>query len=674
MKLTRMRIVRIAVSILIIFFVGELAANNAFGAIENYYEDILYQRGYAVPDDIKIIGIDQATLEELGPFSNWKRSTFADLINILYSAENPPTVVGLDVIFVGRTSDEEDDALVRAVDGRSVVIASKLNITTRSDYITHSYDYYVASEEASFEKLRNVSGRGFTNAIIDKDGYLRKAYISLTSDGITYDSFAARILQSSGTPTATIPSVIEFEYTGNPGDFEVVSMSDVLSGAVPAEHFSDSIVLIGAYEDGMMDSYSVPISHGNPMFGVEVTANTINAVRSDRILSEIPIWFKALLFIGFLGLFTFLAYHKSIGKSGLYLGIFLGLYAAFGFAMYHLFYVKSTLLYIPLGLVLLFLAAMIIRYVESMMRQAEEMKQTLFSMADSMAEAIEGRTPYNANHTKNVAKRSVEMLRYINKKHKEGKCAYHFSANDIDQMYLAAMLHDIGKMDVPLEIMDKPTKLGNKEERLKMRLEIIRLHIENDLLSGKIKNSEAEKKLKLIDAFLEKLELYNCGKPLTDEEKKAIEKFSRMTYVCSEDDVLSYLTDEEFEDLSIRAGTLSDSERTVMQSHVVYTNKILSHVHFGESFDKVTAMASNHHELMNGKGYPNGIGAEQLDVMTRILTIMDIYDSLIADDRPYKKPKSPEEAFRILDEEAEAGKLDKELVEIAKEMYLKEEG
>jgi HD-GYP domain-containing protein (c-di-GMP phosphodiesterase class II) len=302
------------------------------------------------------------------------------------------------------------------------------------------------------------------------------------------------------------------------------------------------------------------------------------------------------------------------------------------------------------------------------------MKQTLFSMADSIAEAIEGRTPYNANHTKNVAKRSVEMLRYINKKHKEGKCAYHFSANDIDQMYLAAMLHDIGKMDVPLEIMDKPTKLGNKEERLKMRLEIIRLHIENDLLSGKIKNSEAEKKLKLIDAFLEKLELYNCGKPLTDEEKKAIEKFSRMTYVCSEDDVLSYLTDEEFEDLSIRAGTLSDSERTVMQSHVVYTNKILSHVHFGESFDKVTAMASNHHELMNGKGYPNGIGAEQLDIMTRILTIMDIYDSLIADDRPYKKPKSPEEAFRILDEEAEAGKLDKELVEIAKEMYLKEEG
>lgn len=108
-----------------------------------------------------------------------------------------------------------------------------------------------------------------------------------------------------------------------------------------------------------------------------------------------------------------------------------------------------------------------------------------------------------------------------------------------------------------------------------------------------------------------------------------------------------------------------------MQSHVVYTNKILSHVHFGESFNKVNEMASNHHELLNGKGYPNGIGEKELDVMTRILTIMDIYDSLIADDRPYKKPKTVKVAFEILNEEAAAGKVDKDLLEIAKEIYLK---
>ena len=51
---------------------------------------------------------------------------------------------------------------------------------------------------------------------------------------------------------------------------------------------------------------------------------------------------------------------------------------------------------------------------------------------------------------------------------------------------------------------------------------------------------------------------------------------------------------------------------------------------------------------------------------------MDIYDSLIADDRPYKKPKSVKDAFAILDEEAEFGKIDKDILGFAKELYLKE--
>jgi len=110
-----------------------------------------------------------------------------------------------------------------------------------------------------------------------------------------------------------------------------------------------------------------------------------------------------------------------------------------------------------------------------------------------------------------------------------------------------------------------------------------------------------------------------------------------------------------------------------MQSHVVYTDRILSHIQFGEHFKDVHAMAVNHHELLNGKGYPKGIGEEEIDTMTRILTIMDIYDSLIADDRPYKKPKTVKAAFEILDEEAELGKVDKELLAYAKELYLKNE-
>lgn len=141
-----------------------------------------------------------------------------------------------------------------------------------------------------------------------------------------------------------------------------------------------------------------------------------------------------------------------------------------------------------------------------------------------MAEAIEGRTPYNANHTKNVAKRCIEMLDHINRLYREKKTNLHFSKKDKNQLYLAAMLHDIGKMDVPLEVMDKPTKLGHHEAPLRSRLEIIKLHITNDALTGVVPKDEADAQIKQIQAFLDKLELYNCGRRLEDEDLAAIDK------------------------------------------------------------------------------------------------------------------------------------------------------
>ena len=165
------------------------------------------------------------------------------------------------------------------------------------------------------------------------------------------------------------------------------------------------------------------------------------------------------------------------------------------------------------------------------------------------------------------------------------------------------------------------------------------------------------------------MDVNNYGKPLSDEERAAIDEMASFVYTDEQGEEHNYLTEEELDDLHIKAGTLSDRERVTMQSHVVHTDKILSHVHFNEEFNRVRQIASNHHELLNGKGYPSGLAADELDAMTRILTIMDIFDSLIADDRPYKKPKSVKAAFEILDEEAEAGKVDKELLDIARELY-----
>jgi 3',5'-cyclic-nucleotide phosphodiesterase len=71
-----------------------------------------------------------------------------------------------------------------------------------------------------------------------------------------------------------------------------------------------------------------------------------------------------------------------------------------------------------------------------------------------------------------------------------------------------------------------------------------------------------------------------------------------------------------------------------------------------------------HHEKLDGSGYPNGKQAKEILFQSRILTICDIYDALTAADRPYKKAFSMEKAIEILRKEAKAGKLDEKLVEL----------
>ena len=65
---------------------------------------------------------------------------------------------------------------------------------------------------------------------------------------------------------------------------------------------------------------------------------------------------------------------------------------------------------------------------------------------------------------------------------------------------------------------------------------------------------------------------------------------------------------------------------------------------------------------MDGSGYPEGRKGDEIPWDTRLLTMLDVYDSLTADDRPYKPAMSPEKAFQILESMCEEGKLDEEIL------------
>ncbi len=89
---------------------------------------------------------------------------------------------------------------------------------------------------------------------------------------------------------------------------------------------------------------------------------------------------------------------------------------------------------------------------------------------------------------------------------------------------------------------------------------------------------------------------------------------------------------------------LNREEFTVIQSHPFYTRKILELIN---GFEDITEWASNHHEKLNGTGYPFGRGQDSLDFNSRILACVDIYQAL-TEDRPYRKGMDHDEAMKIM--------------------------
>ncbi|HEX9185989.1 MAG TPA: HD domain-containing phosphohydrolase, partial [Vicinamibacteria bacterium] len=125
------------------------------------------------------------------------------------------------------------------------------------------------------------------------------------------------------------------------------------------------------------------------------------------------------------------------------------------------------------------------------------------------------------------------------------------------------------------------------------------------------------------------------------------------------------LTAEEIDALSIRKGSLSTVERKAIEGHVQKTYEFLEKMPWTSELRRIPEIAWAHHEKLDGSGYPRGLrGRDGIPVESRMMTIADIYDALVAWDRPYKKSVSVERALGILDEEARAGKLDAELLKV----------
>lgn len=295
-------------------------------------------------------------------------------------------------------------------------------------------------------------------------------------------------------------------------------------------------------------------------------------------------------------------------------------------------------------------------------RYIQEIQDLFQSLVRVMSSAVDERTPYNGNHTRHMAACGGAFIDYLNSLQDPPP----FPPKRKEELLMSVWFHDVGKLVTPLEVMNKMARLLPEQlTAFTHRMEVIRLRAEIDCLSGRITPDEKDRLVSQTYLAAELVERVNSAGFLPDDKLDAVAQLHNQSYSGPDGQVLPFLTDDEFHMLSIRKGTLSDDERKIMEEHVVITDRLLSQIHFSSELSHVRQWAGSHHELLNGSGYPNHLHDVQIPVEVRIITILDIFDALVADDRPYKPGMPVEKALSILQAMAEKeGKLDPTLTKL----------
>lgn len=290
---------------------------------------------------------------------------------------------------------------------------------------------------------------------------------------------------------------------------------------------------------------------------------------------------------------------------------------------------------------------------------ATQITALMNSFVEVMVTAIEEKSAYNANHTRNMVRYATRYLEWLSS---HGELTGKTSENT-EPLIMSVWLHDIGKLLIPPEVMDKPSRLGPSLITIRHKIEIARLMLKNRMLSGEDTAEHVEAELKKLDESEKLIESSNLLPVLDEERIENLKALADINLLTSDGNTCPLLDPAELEQITVARGTLTSEERSIMQSHVSYTGKLLSKMEFVGEYKKVPEWASEHHECLDGTGYPSGLKAEDIPWEARLLSVIDIFDALTADDRPYKPPMPPEKAFKILEDMAEQGKLDKEIVQ-----------
>ena len=308
-------------------------------------------------------------------------------------------------------------------------------------------------------------------------------------------------------------------------------------------------------------------------------------------------------------------------------------------------------------------------------RLIHDLENLLESFIRTIAMAIDEKSPYTGGHVRRVAELTMTIAKKINEEREGPFANVRFSDDELQELRMAAWLHDVGKITTPEYVVDKATKLQTVHDRItdvKTRMELLKRDYllmrkptkKDKKYSGLMSEEAAEQAIKTLDEEYQFLTKVNRGNEFTTNEM--IDRIKEIAVRKWNADGKTYplLTDEEITNLSIRYGTLNEMERDIINNHVLSTYKMLSQLPFPKKMPHVAVYAAAHHEKIDGRGYPLGLKGNELSLQSRIIAIADIFEALTAKDRPYKKGKNINEALIIMEFMVKDNDIDKDLYDL----------
>ncbi|MBP9713027.1 MAG: GAF domain-containing protein [Sterolibacterium sp.] len=305
-------------------------------------------------------------------------------------------------------------------------------------------------------------------------------------------------------------------------------------------------------------------------------------------------------------------------------------------------------------------------------RQLIQQLETLFeSFIGLINLAIDEKSPYTRGHCERVPVLTMMLAEAANRTARGALVGFHMSDRDLYELKIAGLLHDCGKVTTPVHVVDKATKLQTLYDRihtLDTRFEVLLRDVEIDMLRAGVTEITGEyaRRLEQIRSDREFLRHVNIGDEAMSEadQQRVREIGTGYRWKNEHDEMVDFLDANEIENLTIRAGTLTASEREVINHHIVATIRMLEALPWPRHLSRVPEYAGGHHERMDGKGYPKGLKREDMSVQARIMGIADIFEALTAKDRPYKQGKTLSDSLFILGKFKENGHIDPDLFDV----------